>query len=278
MSSIAASSARLAQPHRGLQVHPADLRRRPAQRPQGRTGAARLHRLRRETVGLAQDQAELRRLHVRQRHEDVVALARQARPFHVRPHHHAGGVAQHEDGDVEGVAELREAAELVGAGAVDGAAEVLVVVGDDADRVPLDADERRHHPDAELRPQLQHRAGVGQQLDHLAHLEGAQAVLRDHVAQQALVGALPLVDGALEVGEVLLRGGDRLVVVLDEDVHRAGRPQVLHGTDLLWQEQAQAAALDRGGAAHTDVGVPRRVHAVQDLPAWMRCRRRPARR
>ena len=45
--------------------------------------------------------------------------------------------------DVEGVAQLHEARRLVGAVAVDRAAEVHRVVGDDADGPALDADEAR---------------------------------------------------------------------------------------------------------------------------------------
>ena len=48
-------------------------------------------------------------------------------------------VAQHQDRDVERVAQLHEAGRLVGPVAVDGAGEVVRVVGDDADGAPLDA-------------------------------------------------------------------------------------------------------------------------------------------
>ena len=51
-----------------------------------------------------------------------------------------------------------------------------------------------------LRPQLQHRALVGEQLDQLADVVDPQAVLRDRAAQQALVGARPVGQRALEVG------------------------------------------------------------------------------
>ena len=89
-----------------------------------------------------------------------------------------------DDRHVEGVAELHEARGLVGAVGVDGAAEVRRVVGDDADRPPLDADQRGHHAAAEVAAQLQHRALVGQRLDDLAHVVDAQPVLRDDCAQR----------------------------------------------------------------------------------------------
>ena len=54
------------------------------------------------------------------------------------------GVSQSEsDRQVEGVAELHEARGLVGAVGVDRAAEMLRIVGDQADRPALDADEAR---------------------------------------------------------------------------------------------------------------------------------------
>ena len=61
----------------------------------------------------------------------------------LRPHHDAGRVAQRQDRHVEGVAELHEARGLVGAVAVDRAAQMLGIVGDDADRPALDADQAR---------------------------------------------------------------------------------------------------------------------------------------
>ena len=63
-------------------------------------------------------------------------------------------------------------------------AEVRRVVGDRRRLGALRRGQRGDHPDAELRPQLEHRAGVGQRLDDLAHVVDAQAVLGDDVAQQ----------------------------------------------------------------------------------------------
>ena len=78
------------------------------------------------------------------------------------PDHDPGRVAQHEERDVEGVAQLHEAGRLVGAVAVDGAGEVVRVVGDHADRPALDAEQRGDHAEPEAAAQLEHRAGVGE--------------------------------------------------------------------------------------------------------------------
>ena len=59
--------------------------------------------------------------------------------------HDPGRVAQEQDRQVVGVAQLQEAGGLVGAVGVDGAAEVGRVVGDDAERPALDPDERGDH-------------------------------------------------------------------------------------------------------------------------------------
>jgi hypothetical protein len=53
-----------------------------------------------------------------------------------RADHEAGRVAERDDGQVEGVAELHEARRLVGGVGVDGAGQVERVVGDDADGRP----------------------------------------------------------------------------------------------------------------------------------------------
>ena len=56
----------------------------------------------------------------------------------LRPDHDAGRVAQEQDGQVEGVAQLHEPGRLVGALGVDGPAQVGRVVGDDPERQAFD--------------------------------------------------------------------------------------------------------------------------------------------
>lgn len=72
------------------------------------------------------------------------------------------------------------------------------VVGDQAERPALDAQQRGDQAGSELAPQFQHAVPVGQDLDRLADVVGTQAVLRHQVAQLALVGATPVGQRALE--------------------------------------------------------------------------------
>ncbi len=85
--------------------------------------------------------------------------------FDVGSDHEAGGVAEKEDREVEGVAELHEPGGLVGTVGVDGAAEMGGVVGDDADGAALDAAQRGDHPRPERASQLEHGVGVGECVD-----------------------------------------------------------------------------------------------------------------
>ena len=76
--------------------------------------------------------------------------------------------------------------------AVDGAGEVRRVVGDDADRPALDADQRGDHAEAEVAAQLEHRAGVGQRRRSRRGRRRRAAGSRGSTwRSSALVGALP---------------------------------------------------------------------------------------
>ena len=171
------------------------------------------------------------------------------------PDHEARRIAQRHDRDVEGVAELQEARGLVAGRRIDRAAEMLWIVGDQAERLALDADEGRDHADAEIAAELQHRAFVGEQIDHGADVVDAQAVFRDRAAQQALVRRLPVRHRALEIGEIFLRDRRRLLLVLDEDIDDAVRRLERDRADLGRMIDAEPAAFDHGGAAHADRGV-----------------------
>lgn len=112
--------------------------------------------------------------------------------------HEARRVAQRQQRQPVRVAQLHEARGLVGGGRVDGAAQVARVVGDAAEGAPFDADQRGQDAAAEGGAQFEHRAGVGQRLDHGAHVVAAQPVLRDHMAQPARVAGLPMRGVALK--------------------------------------------------------------------------------
>ena len=129
-----------------------------------------------------------------------------------------------------------------------------IVVRDHAHGTAFDANQCRHDADAELGSQFQHRVVVSQQVDDLAHVVGAQPVLRNHVAQLALIGGAPFREPALEVGEVFLHCGHRFLFVLDEDVDDAVGHLLRHRPEFLGQEEAKATAFDDCGSAHGDVG------------------------
>ena len=159
------------------------------------------------------------------------------------------------DRDVEGVAELHEARGLVAGRRVDRAAEMLWIVGDQAERLALDADEGGDHADAEIAADFEHRALVGEQIDHGADVVDAQAVFRDRPPQQALVRRLPVGDRALKVRQIFLRRGRRFRLVLDQDVDDAVRRLERHRPDFGRMVDAEPAALDHRRAAHADRGV-----------------------
>ena len=81
--------------------------------------------------------------------------------------------------DIERVAQLHEARGLVGAVAIDRARQMHRIVRDQPERPTLDSDQRGDHPEAEVAAQFEHRAGIGQRLDDLAHIINAQPVLRN---------------------------------------------------------------------------------------------------
>ena len=142
-------------------------------------------------------------------HEHPAGMAHLGLGLHLRPDHEAGRVAERDDGQAMGIAQLHEARGLVGGIGIDGPAEVARIVADKTERPAADAHERGDHAAAEAGAQLEHRVVVGQAAHDRAHVVAAQAVLGNGVAQGARVGAAAVGDAALEIGQVLLRRGDR---------------------------------------------------------------------
>ena len=151
------------------------------------------------------------------------------------------------------VAELDEAGGLVAGVGIDRTAEMVVVVGHHADRASFDACQRRDATRPPAASQLHHRIHIAELVDDVAHVVGPQAILGHQVPQFALVVALPLVDSALEVRQVLLGGHDRLGLVFHQHIDHAVGPLHVDRADFLGTEHAQAAAFDHGGAADADV-------------------------
>ncbi len=179
-------------------------------------------------------------------------MSHECRALHVRTHHHARAIHQAEHRYVESVTQLDEPCTLVSTVGVDGAREVMRIVGDDAHRGAFHADEGGDHADTESLADLQHRVGVCYRIDDLAHVVKSQAVLGDDVAKAPLVRGFPPGDRALEVGEVLLRDDDRFRLVLDEDVDDPVGHLERHRPHLFRRVDSESAAFDHGRAAHPD--------------------------
>ncbi len=151
---------------------------------EGRAG----HRVEAGAVGLAHDDRDLRHGrfgdgadHLRPVADDPLALDRGA-------DHEAGHVGEEEQRQVEGVAGLDEAGRLVGGVDEEDAAGVLGLVGDDADRAPV---EPPVADDQLLRPALvdgQEAVGVEQRVEQLLHVEGLVLVGGDDLGDRRLGG------------------------------------------------------------------------------------------
>jgi hypothetical protein len=131
----------------------------------------------------------------------------------------------------------------------------LGLLGHQAERLAFDTDERRDHADAEIAADLQHRALVGEEVDDVADIVDAQAVLRDRAAQQPLVRRGPVLHRALEIREVFLRHRRRLGFVLDQNIDHAVWRLERDRADLGRMIDAEPAAFDHGGTAHADRGI-----------------------
>ena len=102
----------------------------------------------------------------------------------------AGVVDQVEDRQVEQVAQVEVAGQLVAAVGGEGAAvDVAAVGGDDAQRVAVEADEPGDLVGAPQRADLEERAPVGHQLDGPADVEGGGALAGDE-REQLLLAAV----------------------------------------------------------------------------------------
>ena len=190
--------------------------------------------------------------------------------------HDAGTVAQEQQRDVERVAQLHEARRLVGAGTVDGAGEMRRIVRDHADRPTLDANERRDDAVAETAADLEHRVGVGERVDHFAHVVHAQAILGNRGPQQPLIRARPFLHRSLEVAQVFLRHRHGFDLVLHRDVDDAVRHLHAHRADFLRAEHAEAAAFDHRRPPNADVGAFASQSPRRNSRAARRCRRNSA--
>ena len=250
--------------HRTLDAHTADLARRPRHREQCRVHRAGRHRHRAETDRLAQDHGDERNRQARTGDEHAAEVSDLCGLFGLGADHEARCVAQRDHRQAVGVAELHEPSALVGAVGVDRPAEMSGIVGDDPDRSPFDAGERRHDRLAEIRSQLECRVDVGQCRDRVADLVDPLAVLGHDVAHCGLVVGFPVRAAPLEKPEIVLGERHRMCLVVGEKVdHAVGRLHV-NGPDVLWPVVPEPAAFDHRRTRHAKVGIRGRDDDVAD--------------
>ncbi len=217
--------------------------------------AAADHPLRAQTVGLAQHHGEDGNGEIGAHDIEPAAVAHERGALGLGAHHVARRIAERQHRDVEGIAQLQEARGLVGGIGVDRAPQHHRIVREQAQRPSFDANKRCDHVGAEVAPQFQNRTLVRDQIDHPAHVVHAQPILRYHLTQLALIGARPLLDRALKIGEVLLGDPHRFGFIGHDDVDHAVAALNGGGTDFIRMEHAQSAAFDHGGAAHAQRGL-----------------------
>ena len=245
------------EPYGAFEPHPPELAARPCHHEQRRPEATAGHGLGPEPVALAQHDGAQRHGETGPDHEHAADMADLTGALGLRADHESRGVAEGDDGHVVGVAQLQEPGGLVGPVGIDGPAEMGRVVGQDADRTPLDTGQGRDHPGSESAPEFEHRATVGQKVDDGPDVVRPQPLLGHDRAEQPLVGALPRRGRTLEVGEVPPSQVHGLGVVGRHQVdHAVGRLDV-EGPDLLGGVGAESTSLDHGRAAHPDRGALR---------------------
>src|SRR5439155_21178638 len=120
----------VAELHRPLEPHAAELARRPGDGEQRRLEAAARHRLRAEAIALAEDDGEERHGQIRADDEQAAHVANQRRLLDLGPDHHPRRVAEEEERQVEGVAELHESRGLVRSYVYVGVVEVVRIMYD----------------------------------------------------------------------------------------------------------------------------------------------------
>ena len=144
--------------------------------------------------------------------------------------HEAGLVDEVHDGQVELVAEVDEAGELLGGVRGQPAAVVLRIGGEHADGPARQPREAGHERAAVVAAELEHRAGIEHELEDPAGFVRAPAVARNDREELLLAPVrrvrglderrrLPGVLG--EIGEEALQLSEGVVLVLGDVVHRA---------------------------------------------------------
>ena len=177
----------------------ADIGRRPRH-------ARRRRRARRRIVvagdaeAAAHEHGEDRHRDLRERDHPFAALADGAGDLMLETHREARIVDQVQHREMEQVADVEMALQLVAAvGRQRAAVDVPAVGGDDAHRIAIQAHEAHDLVGAPQRPDLEERVLVGQQPDRPAHVEGRRALAR-HQGQQFLLAAVGGIGGFVTGG------------------------------------------------------------------------------
>ena len=241
------------QTHGTVQAHRTKLRAGPSDGTQRRVESARGHRHRAQAIAFAQNNAQKRNAQMGGCNKHAADMAHLCGRLGVRAHHKARRVDQAHQGQAMRVTELHKPAGLVGSIGVNGAAQVLGVVGEDAYRPAFNARQCGVNPHAKTGAQVQDAVGIGQSVHSCQAVVHAQAIFRHHIAQEFCVWGMPLRCAALKKSEVFFGCGHGLGFVFHQDVDDA--VGVLHRAraNRFWLENPQAPAFDHGRAAHADI-------------------------
>src|SRR6266849_4933810 len=145
------------------------------------------------------------------------------RLLHLGPNHEAGRVAQRNDRNVKGIAQLHETRGLISRRRIDRTTEVFWIIGDQSEWLALNANEGGDDPDTEIAAYFEHRSLVGQEIDDVANVVDPQPVFGNGAPQQPLIPRLPFSDRALKVRQIFLRSAGGFCFVLSKNVDDAVR-------------------------------------------------------
>jgi hypothetical protein len=101
-------------------------------------------------------------------------MAHNRRLRRLGPNHEAGRVAQRNDRNVKGIAQLHETRGLISRRRIDRTSEVVWIVGDQSEWLALNANEGGDDPDTEIPAYFEHRSLVGQNIDDIANVVDPQ--------------------------------------------------------------------------------------------------------
>ena len=172
--------------------------------------------------------------------------------FRNGPHHVTRRITEKYEGDVIGITKLHKARCLIGGITVNGAGQMVWVVGNDTHRPTFNAGQGCYHAQTKASTQFQDRIRIEHGMDHLTNVVDAKAVFRNDLPQMPLIGTIPFLDKTLEIAEILLGGFDRLLLVLDGNIHDAIWHLDRHGSDFFGAEHSKATAFDHGRSTHAN--------------------------